>query len=95
MRSWHHTIHYKTKVKTGEYSHGDNQPKLGEVELVLKIPMMEKESAENIAKVIMGQLLNPKHIGDIKIQSTEMKPWTLNPEVESDVLDFFEKKVVG
>ena len=34
MRAWHHTIHYKTKVKTGEYSFGDNEPKLGEVELI-------------------------------------------------------------
>ena len=57
--------------------------------------MMEKESAENVAKVIMGQLLNPEHIDNIKIQSTEIKSWTLNPEVESDVLDFFEKKVVS
>ena len=37
MRSWHHTIHYKTKVKTGEYKFGDNEDKLGEVELVIKV----------------------------------------------------------
>jgi hypothetical protein len=50
MDSWHHDMHYKVKVKTGEYKFGDNDDKLGEVELVIKVPMMEKDNAENMAK---------------------------------------------
>ena len=29
MDSWHHDMHYKVKVKTGEYKFGDNDDKLG------------------------------------------------------------------
>ena len=48
MDSWHHDMHYKVKVKTGEYKFGDNDDKLGEVELIIKVPMLEKEDAENV-----------------------------------------------
>ena len=27
--TWHHDMHYKVKLKTGEYKFGDNDDKLG------------------------------------------------------------------
>ena len=92
--SWHHDMHYKVKVKTGEYKFGDNHDKLGEVELSIKVPMLDKENAENIAKIILGQLLNPKHIGELKAQSTEHRPWSITPTPRTKTLDFFKKEVV-
>ncbi len=94
MDTWHHDMHYKAKVKTGEYKFGDNDDKLGEVELIIRVPMMKKESAENMAKIILGQLINPKLIGELEMQSAHKKPWTLHPEPETKTLDFFKKEVV-
>ena len=92
--TWHHDMHYKVKVKTGEYKFGDNDDKLGEVELIIRVPMMEKDNAENMARIILGQLINPKFMGELKAQSTEKKPWTLHPEPQTKTLDFFKKEVV-
>ena len=43
MDTWHYDIQYKVKVKTGEYKFGDNDDKLGEVELLIRVPMLEKK----------------------------------------------------
>ena len=40
METWHHDMHYKVKVKTGEYKFGDNDDKLGEVQLVIKVSVI-------------------------------------------------------
>ena len=45
--------------------------------------------------MIMTEIMNPRYIDQLRMQSTEIKGWTLYPEVDSDVLDTFEKKVVG
>ena len=92
--TWHHDMHYKVKVKTGEYKFGDNDDKLGEVELVIRVPMMEKDNAENMARIILGQLINPKFIGELNAQSTEKNYglYTLNHKLKT--LDFFKKEVV-
>ena len=94
MDTWHYDIQYKVKVKTGEYKFGDNDDKLGEVELLIRVPMLEKEDAENMAKIIISQLINPKYIGELKAQSTNHKPWTLHPTPKTNTLDFFKKEVV-
>ena len=38
MKNWHHTIHYKTKIKTGNYSFTDDEEiskQVGELEIIV------------------------------------------------------------
>ena len=96
--NWHHTIHYKTKIKTGNYSFTDDEERskqVGELEIIVKVPQKSKATAENISNMIMTEIMNPRYIDQLRMQSTEIKSWTLYPEVDSDVIDTFEKKVVG
>tara|TARA_R100001224_G_scaffold110310_1_gene88792 strand:- start:63 stop:332 length:270 start_codon:yes stop_codon:yes gene_type:complete len=86
---------YKAKIKTGEYNFDEDQDKIGEVEIQVKVPSESKSTAENISEITMGQLLNPKYIGDMKMQSAEQKDWSLYPQSEAMTLDIFEKKVVN
>ena len=45
MKNWHHTIHYKTKIKTGNYSFTDDEEiskQVGELEIIVKVPQKSR-----------------------------------------------------
>jgi|TARA_R100001443_G_scaffold110573_1_gene122642 hypothetical protein len=79
----------------------DSDKQIGEIEISIKIPTTDKadydlkESAENKARIIMSELINPKWISEIRLKSTVHKEWGILRKKDESTLDLLSLEVVN